>query len=347
MNKKIIWGTVVAVILLGGGVYYMDTYNSSVTPVVDDIATNTHMDTAAQKNSELVDSGTKDFDSKLYINTKYNYSLYYPKSFFAFEWPGKQKGERPYLVERTGDKDMVLMTPYSLLSETWDSTEYLDSPWLRINRENGTAWITGSNSVDDFWSKLSKVDERGNIVNVFLKKESIGGVDFIVFNQKNWDISSQSYLWALQALFMYNGNFFWISSSPKIDQFQFYSIIRSFTPPKSAAIPSVDIRIDSITPAGTTWGQTITIKGKGFSGHDTLVRIKGDNVNAILWGGVPVSDSEIKITIPSSMDVCIEYTGASGKPCSSYQKLLWGTYYVNIEGQNGSSNPIRFDIYRS
>ncbi len=51
--------------------------------------------------------------------------------------------------------------------------------------------------------------------------------------------------------------------------------------------------------------------------------------------------------ITYTMDVCVEYTGASGKPCSSYQKLLWGTYFINIENQNGTSNSVKFDIYRS
>ena len=105
--------------------------------------------------------------------------------------------------------------------------------------------------------------------------------------------------------------------------------------------------IDSIIPSGASWGQTIKITGKGFSGHDTLVRIIGNTVNAILWGGLPLSDTEIQAVIPKSMDVCTEYMGGSGKPCPSYQKLLWGTYEIYIDGQNGRSNSMKFDIFRS
>ena len=117
----------------------------------------------------------------------------------------------------------------------------------------------------------------------------------------------------------------------------------------AGAIPAVSskVHIDTVAPAGVTYGKILTIDGKGFSGHDTLVRIKGTNVNAILWSGVPTSDTRLEITIPVSMDACVEYTGASGKPCSSFQKLPWVTYTVNIENQNGTSNSVSFDLIKS
>jgi len=111
----------------------------------------------------------------------------------------------------------------------------------------------------------------------------------------------------------------------------------------NADLPNV--QLSSITPTGTVLGSQITLAGKGFSGHDTLVRVRINNVNAVLWGGMPSSDTSITLTLPADGKVCVIYTGASGLPCSGYQQLVAGnSYQVFIDGQNGKSNQMTVNI---
>ena len=204
---------VLGLVVVGGGAYFLvHQQSSSQTP-------------SENKDTLQLASTTDTEKLKTYRNEKYGYSFNYPKQYFAFEWPGQTRYEKPYLVVAVGNKDSMIITPMDLLT-TEDSIE---GSWLRVNRENGTAFISGSKVVDDFWSKISKTDNKGNEVNVFVKKQSIHGIDFLIYNQKNWDRSSQSYLWSPQALFMYKGNFFSVRPSQQMDKDTFYSILNSFT----------------------------------------------------------------------------------------------------------------------
>lgn len=224
---------IIALLAVGGGAYYLGTKKAEAptqTATTTTTTTVTNTDQPYDDGLAPASQGTADesADWKIYTNTQYGFSLNYPEIYFAFEWPGLQKGERPVLVETTGNKGSVLFTTHDLrIEESWQY-DYLSSPYFRITRENGSAWISGSNTIDDFWSKLGKTDEKGTVVNVFVKKESIGGVDFIIFNQKSWNTTAQSDLWSLQGIFMHNGNFFWVRPSPKLSQDDFYSILRSF-----------------------------------------------------------------------------------------------------------------------
>lgn len=254
---------VLGIIVLGGGTYFFMQQQSSSQ--VSPTSNSQSQQQPSQPTTSITPSSvsTKEISNlKTYRNEKYGYSFNYPKSYSAFEWPGQYKGEKPYLVVAVGNKDSMEITPVDLLN----TDDALGSSWLRVNRENGTAWISGSKIVDDFWSKLSKMDDKGNVVNVFVKKQSTHGIDFIIFNQKNWDISSQSYLWSPQALFMYNGNFFWVSSSPQMGKDTFDSILNSFTvgstatkttpPTSSSGTPTITI----LLPNG---GEGI-VKGKTY-----------------------------------------------------------------------------------
>lgn len=109
--------------------------------------------------------------------------------------------------------------------------------------------------------------------------------------------------------------------------------------------PVAEVVIDSITPTTFSVGDAITVKGKGFLGHDTLVWIYTANgkdtinkIKGVLWGGMPDSDTELIIKVP--MQICAEYTGASGEPCTEFITLGagGGTNEIYVENQNGKSN---------
>lgn len=114
----------------------------------------------------------------------------------------------------------------------------------------------------------------------------------------------------------------------------------------SGPAPSVTV----VNPAMGVIGTRITLTGYGFGVHDTVVWLKrsfwtGTNLaseKAVLWGGMPSSDSTITATIVSRL--CRQYTGASGPPCSSWMDVTPGVYEIYVENQNGSSRSVRFTV---
>lgn len=153
-------------------------------------------------------------------NSKYGYTLEIPESYFIFETSPQYK--KIQVTNGVSEKDDLIISPKKLQNEVWDYTvEESGLPWLRLGRENGAYFISGSKSVDDFWNKLAKKDDKGKIVNELVAKEKINNIDFIIYKQNNSGVLS------FNALFMTRNNFFTLRSSPLVKYEEFYTIVKS------------------------------------------------------------------------------------------------------------------------
>lgn len=296
---------------------------------------------------------------KTYRNEKYGYALDYPKSFFAFEWPGQQKGERPIAINSVGNKDATLFTPVDLRAKNWDDGDYLTKPFVRITKENGSAFISGSKTVEDFWSKLAKNDEKDSEVNVLVNREKIGGVDFIIFKQKGWEIGTQSNGSSLQALFMKDGSFFWVRSGAGLDQDSFYYILRSLKFDQPAAPGTGDNQtpyIGSVSPSSASVGSTIEVRGSGLTGFEgdiyffferadgKIARLPGSISTQMNGDAAGAQTARILLKEPcqQGQTVYADYSGFSS--ICDYVQLTPGTYKIYTQPWGKMSNKVQFTI---
>ena len=96
------------------------------------------------------------------------------------------------------------------------------------------------------------------------------------------------------------------------------------------------INLSSVAPSPVSVGGNLLLTGSGFSGYDTIVWISNGSVKAVLWGGMPSSDTSITAAVPSQ--ACTQYIGASGLACPSYLILNPGVYAVDVSNQNGTTD---------
>jgi len=179
--------------------------------------------TETQPQTEEIDTSTW----KTYRNEKYGFEVRYPSTWWAFKSQRTPGGDHFYykIIEVSQDQNVVFSSID--LSEPDKRIMIEKSIWFLITRENGEYFIRDSHTVEDFWNKLGKQD-RGAIVNRLISKKVIYGVDFVIFEQNNWDVETQMKVWTPQALFMYEGEFFWVRGSAKMSSALFYQIISTF-----------------------------------------------------------------------------------------------------------------------
>jgi len=159
-----------------------------------------------------------------YTNTEYGYELQYPNGWFLFhsQW---SPGGPIYSAENLNVQGSIIFVEKNLKNGEGIS-EY---DWFSINRESGTVWTDGSLNVDDFWNKLGKTDQNtGEIINKFVEKKTINGTVFLIFDQYDWSVKYQKKIWIPQALFMHNGNFFWIRGGDTMEKSFFEQILSTF-----------------------------------------------------------------------------------------------------------------------
>ncbi len=156
----------------------------------------------SQKDRPIIVEETSQW--KTYTNTKYGYKISFPDSFSDYGIVvGQGKGVPAVKTNGTGTQDGVVLSKNNLA--VFDPEIYKES--IVIERENGEFFIKDAKSVDDFWSRIKKTDNDGNIVNKYTESKIIDGIKFIIYEQKNLNI------WEPQALFYYNNNFFSVSGS--------------------------------------------------------------------------------------------------------------------------------------
>jgi hypothetical protein len=192
---------IILVVAIGAGGYYYSTMDTAeVTP--------TEIDKPIMQ---------VEVDTSTYVNTKYRYQFSFPSFYRAYEQDvSKGKGTPLVQVLRQGDRDLVVISENNLTipDAQWGSN-------IIIERQNGDYFIKGSKTVDDYWNRLAKTNDSGELVNKFTSESSIDGVKFIFFQQK------ENNEWLPQALFYHNGNFFWVRGTD-VSQKEFNEIVATF-----------------------------------------------------------------------------------------------------------------------
>jgi hypothetical protein len=139
-------------------------------------------------NGNLGTASSVNADWKTYANTKYGFKFSYPSKWEAFGSTNSSGRDTKYIKVTNDEGEYVVLSPINLANpDIYPS----DRESLWVTRENGEYFIKDSKTVDDFWAKLSKNDKDGKLVNNFQKKRMIEGVDFILFQQYNWNTTLQ------------------------------------------------------------------------------------------------------------------------------------------------------------
>ena len=324
---------IIGIILLGGAYYYSKTMKGDVASITNTQVATTTIESRVQpavSNSQSSDLMIAS-DWNTYIDTRIGYSLKHPVTYKVSDNNvsinslniGDATLAQVYNPADNGGKEFnpslaigIIKQPYDVTGKIFTNIKEFAQYWMRDTSYNKDLLFVEVNV-----GGYQGVEVSGNV------NSEIGG----------WTPFKLRY-------FLRGTDVYSISYYPPNYKY-FEDILKTFTLTDPAV--RLDSVLNSYNQPGGTWGQTITLKGKGFSGHDTIVRIRGNGVNAVLWGGMSTSDTSIQFVVPISKDVCPEYTGASGLPCSAYQKLLSGSYEITVENQNGTSAPVKFEIFRS
>lgn len=109
---------------------------------------------------------------------------------------------------------------------------------------------------------------------------------------------------------------------------------------QSASSTSV-IELDSATPASGAPGDTITLRGSGFTGSNKVLLNGGLAANDAHLSSVTNGHQEIIFTLPSSLTADCK----AGHACPMYVILLTsGFYQLSVENDNGVSTSIPFEV---
>jgi hypothetical protein len=166
-----------------------------------------------------------------YSNKMFGYSLSYPKNYTAYEW----LGNNPYAVfHGVGSTDNVTFTPV-VLHTMADTPAIINSTSLGVFRiASADLALKNIKTAADAWANVPKtcVDSASTTpydCKILVGKESINGVDFVIFKQEGYLANGdKSDTWSMQAFFMYKTYGFLVSSTVQMDKNTFYSILRSF-----------------------------------------------------------------------------------------------------------------------
>ncbi|MGC9603417.1 MAG: hypothetical protein ABSF47_03025 [Minisyncoccia bacterium] len=170
-----------------------------------------------EATSTAISADTSDW--KTYLNNKYGYGVNYPKDWYAFVPVFQDRTVNP-----TGKDENIDFGSINLLENKTIDATYQN---IYIDRENGS-YYADSKTVDDFWNKLGKTDDKGNLANKFKEERFINGEYFVLFDQYGWEVRVQKYLWSPQAVFMHGGNIFWVRPSFNVSEELFNSFLSTF-----------------------------------------------------------------------------------------------------------------------
>ena len=120
---------------------------------------------SAQNQNEIINAQNLSASSeiagwKTYTNNEYGFEIKYPVNWFVV-WSKWTPGGAEYSKENINKQKRVIITSQDLTL----NKDIYESQYLQIDSDNYSFWAEEPKSVDDFWGKLDKTDQKtGEIV---------------------------------------------------------------------------------------------------------------------------------------------------------------------------------------